>query len=202
MHAYGTIASGGAFLIMERLYGQTWRAILRERKTIEREPTVWLAIVRRARRRARQGVVHRDLAGERHRSGDGRFDATLVKVLDFGIAKQIDGQGDTDAPACRDRSCTLGYMPPEQLAAKTVDHRADIFAVGVMAWEALCGSRPFGGSTVAELAIAMQSAPQRRPIGLSPTLTGVLDKALSPDAGRRHASAAELKRSLISALKS
>ena len=204
VHAYGTIASGGAFLIMERLYGQTWRAILRERKTIERETlTVWLAQLCDALVAAHgKGVVHRDLKPENVivRETDD-LDATLVKVLDFGIAKQIDGQGDTDGTSVSGQIMgTLGYMPPEQLAAKTVDHRADIFAVGVMAWEALCGSRPFDGSTAAELAIAMQSAPQRRPIGLSPALTGVLDKALSPDAGRRHASAAELRRSLLSAL--
>jgi len=205
VHAYGTIASGGAFLIMERLYGQTWRAILRERKTIERDTlTVWLAQLCDALVAAhRKGVVHRDLKPENVIVREMEDpDATQLKVLDFGVAKQVDGQGDTDGSSVSGLIMgTLGYMAPEQLAARTVDHRADIFAVGVMAWEALCGHRPFDGSTAAELAIAMQSAPQRRPIALNPTLTGVLDKALSPDAGRRHASAAELKRSLIAGLK-
>ena len=148
-------------------------------------------------------MLHRDLKPENvivRETED--VDATQLKVLDFGIAKQIDRQGDTDGTSVSGQIMgTLGYMAPEQLAAKTVDHRADIFAVGVMAWESLCGYRPFEGSTAAELAIAMQGAPQRRPISVSPALIAVLEKALSPDVGRRHPSAADLKRSLLAALK-
>ena len=159
---------------MERLYGQTWRAILRERKTIERDTlTVWLAQLCDALVAAHgKGVVHRDLKPENvivRETED--LDATQLKVLDFGIAKQIDGQGDTDGSSVSGQIMgTLGYMAPEQLAAKTVDHRADIFAVGVMAWEALCGYRPFEGSTAAELAIAMQKRTATPPIAIEPAL--------------------------------
>ena len=91
-------------------------------------------------------------------------------------------------------------MAPEQLAGKPVDHRADIFAVGVMAWEALCGSRPFQGTTAAELAIAMQSRPVAPPGVFGFVLRDVLENALATDPHRRPASALELKQQLIAAI--
>ncbi len=203
VHDYGTLAAGGAFLIMERLHGRTWRAILRERVTIDRATlAVWVAQLCDALIAAHaNAVVHRDLKPENVIVRD-TDEMTILKVLDFGIAKQTDGQGDTDGTSLSGQVMgTLGYMAPEQLAGKTVDHRADIFAVGVMAWEASCGHRPFQGSTAAELAIAMQDAPHDPPTQMSPALRQVLEKALSRDAGGRHATAVELRRTLVASLR-
>ncbi|MBY0492959.1 MAG: serine/threonine protein kinase [Cyanobacteria bacterium] len=198
---HGSLAPGGAFLVMERVYGVTWRALLRDRKTIDRETLrVWIeqpcdaVIAAHAR-----GIVHRDLKPENviiQETAEG----TRLKVLDFGIAKQINAQGETDGTSFAGQVVgTLGYMAPEQLEGKPVDHRADVFAIGVMAWEAICGARPFAGTTAAELAIVMQQPP----IGpsMSGTLRSVLEKALSRTANDRHLSATELKWSLTDALK-
>ena len=143
IHDHGSLSAGGAYLVMERLYGSTWRAALRERSTIEpRTLRLWLDQLCDALVAAHaKGVVHRDLKPENiiiQETGD----RTLLKVLDFGIAKQTSGQGDTDGTSVSGLVIgTPGYMAPEQLAGKPVDLRADIFAVGVMAWEALCGAR-------------------------------------------------------------
>jgi serine/threonine protein kinase len=129
---------------------------------------------------------------------DGR---TTLKVLDFGIAKQLDGQGGTDGTSMSGLVIgTLGYMAPEQLAGKPVDHRADLFAVGVMAWEAVCGCRPFEGTTAAELAIAMQHPPPEPPVEMNAGLRRVLERCLSPDAAQRQQTAGDLKRSLSASL--
>jgi tRNA A-37 threonylcarbamoyl transferase component Bud32 len=201
VHDHGSLSAGGAYLVMERLYGSTWRAALRERGTIEpRTLRVWLNQLCDALVAAHgKGVVHRDLKPENIIILDG--DRTALKVLDFGIAKQTSGQGDTDGTSVSGMVIgTPGYMAPEQLAGKTVDSRADIFAVGVMAWEALCGSRPFQGTTAAELAIAMQTPPVAPSGAFSFVLRDVLESSLSSDPRRRPASALELKQRLGAAI--
>ena len=65
-----------------------------------------------------------------------------VKVLDFGIAKAADSQGETTTGAIKGKAT---YMSPEQAARKPADRRADIFATGVMMWEALAGKRLWSG---------------------------------------------------------
>ena len=186
---------------MERLYGSTWRASLRERGTIEpRTLRLWLDQLCDALVAAHaKGIVHRDLKPENiiiQEAGD----RTQLKVLDFGIAKQTNAQGDTDGTSVSGLVIgTPGYMAPEQLAGRPVDLRADIFAVGVMAWEALCGSRPFQGTTAAELAIAMQKPPLSPPVAFGTALREVLNSALATDPHRRPASAVELKQRLRAA---
>ena len=202
VHDHGPLSAGGAYLVMERLYGSTWRASLRERGTIEpRTLRLWLGQLCDALVAAHaKGVVHRDLKPENiiiQENGGG----TDLKVLDFGIAKQTNPQGETDGTSVSGLVIgTPGYMAPEQLAGRPVDHRADIFAVGVMAWEALCGSRPFEGATAAELAIAMQKPPVVQPATFSHALREVLNGALSADPMRRPASAIELKQLLKAAI--
>jgi serine/threonine-protein kinase len=202
IHDHGSLSAGGAYLVMERLYGSTWRASLREQGTIApRTLRVWLGQLCDALVAAHaKGVVHRDLKPENiiiQETGDG----PQLKVLDFGIAKQTSGQGDTDGTSVSGLVIgTPGYMAPEQLAGRPVDHRADIFAVGVMTWEALCGSRPFQGATAAELAIAMQRPPLAPPSAFSHPLREVLYGALAADPHRRTASALELKQLLKAAI--
>ena len=146
-----------------------------------------------------KGVVHRDLKPENIIIQEG--DRTDLKVLDFGIAKQTNPLGDTDGTSFSGLVLgTPGYMAPEQLAGRPVDHRADIFAVGVMAWEALCGSRPFQGTTAAELAVAMQSPPVVPPGAFGFVLRDVLENCLATQPVRRPSSALELKQRLNAAI--
>lgn len=201
IHDHGSLSAGGAYLVMERLYGSTWRASLREQGTIEpRTLRVWLNQLCDALVAAHaKGVVHRDLKPENIIIQQG--DRTQLKVLDFGIAKLTSGQSDTDGTSASGMVIgTLGYMAPEQLAGKPVDVRADIFAVGVMTWEALCGSRPFQGTTAAELAIAMQKPPIAPSDGFGSVLSEVLEHSLAADPHRRPASALELKQRLNAAI--
>ena len=112
-----------------------------------------------------QGVIHRDLKPANIRV---RPDGT-VKVLDFGLAKAMEGSGSdaSESPTMTAAATASGvilgtaaYMSPEQARGKLVDKRADIWAFGAVLYEMLTGKRPFKGRDVSEvLAAVIQSAP-------------------------------------------
>ena len=202
VHDYGTLASGSAFLVMERLHGATWRTVLRERGGIApRELAAWVEQLCDALIAAHaNGVVHRDLKPENVIIVR-RPEGSLLKVLDFGLAKQFDADGETEGLSLAGAVMgTPGYMSPEQLAGRSVDHRADVFAVAVMVWEALSGRKPFDGSTPADLALAMHLAPPAVPDEIPPAVGQVLRRALAHDPARRVATVTDLRRDLLAAL--
>ena len=104
-----------------------------------------------------KGIVHRDLKPSNlFLTPDGR-----VKILDFGLARLEDGSeglatlGSADRTQAGRAVGTLGYMSPEQARGRDVDARSDIFSLGVVLYEMLAGSRPFGGQSAAEVYAAL-----------------------------------------------
>jgi eukaryotic-like serine/threonine-protein kinase len=139
------------------------------------------------------GVVHRDLKPENVLiAGPDR-----VKIIDFGIAKMSDLEGMT---ATRFILGTPRYMSPEQIRGKTVDARADLYALGVVTYEALVGSPPFDGPSPIALSFAQCTEPaptlaSRRP-GLSPEWEAFVHKSLGKEPSERFQSAAEMRAAL------
>ena len=96
----------------------------------------------------KQGIVHRDLKPENIYLEKRPQHPEFVKILDFGIAKVMKGDGSVDphAPQLTATGQTLGtleYMSPEQLMGKQLDGRSDIYALGVLAYELITGRLPF-----------------------------------------------------------
>lgn len=97
---------------------------------------------------------------------------------------------------------TFGYMSPEQLTGEAVDERGDIFALGVMIYEALTGTRPFRGRSAAELLHAILHEPVHLD-GAGPAseaLAAILQRCLAKEPSQRFASVAALRAELIPAL--
>ncbi len=160
----------------------------------------------------RQGIVHRDLKpGNVMVTRDGR-----VKVLDFGLAKLLDrpsgftpadetalvADGTVTAPGTQLGAIvgTVHYMAPEQAQGLPVDHRADIFSLGILLYEMAAGVRPFGGDTAMAVLSSIIKEPPRALAEVKPDLplafTGVVERCLEKDRERRLQDASELRAAL------
>jgi serine/threonine protein kinase/tetratricopeptide (TPR) repeat protein len=128
------------------------------------------------------GVAHRDLKPDNVLLSSG-----YAVVTDFGIAKAVSSSRDEADPELTSRGMTVGtpaYMAPEQATADpTADHRVDMYALGVMAFEILTGQRPFVGRTAQELLVAHIMRPPPpiadRRLDLPPGLATLVMRCLS-----------------------
>lgn len=205
---YGSLGSDGAFLVMELVNGQTLRHELRRDVCLapERLAYVMEGVCDAVAEAHKAGVIHRDLKPENILLTEADDPSKqIVKVLDFGIAKILSG-GDDASPSITVPGSvmgTLGYMSPEQIEGRPVDARTDIFALGVIAIEALTGSRPFSGSTIAALAASMAS--ERVVINIDePRVSGlveVLSRAVAYDPEDRYGTVTEFREALVPALR-
>jgi eukaryotic-like serine/threonine-protein kinase len=138
-----------------------------------------------------RGIVHRDLKPDNIYLSQGPEGST-VKVLDFGIAKLLDPEDLHDSVATQTGS-TLGtpsYMAPEQATgAKDVDHRADVWALGVIAYECLSGMRPIEGQSAGQVIMRLMTTgitPLARVTrGLPEDVTALVDRMLARETTRR-----------------
>ena len=135
------------------------------------------------------GVVHRDATPHNiFVTYDGQ-----VKVVDFGIAKAMDSSLETRTGELKGK---VAYMPPEQASAKRVDRRADIFAVGVMLWEAATGRRMWKGMNEIAIMHSLFAGEIPSPRSVDARVPEDLDRicriALSPTPEYRYATAAEM----------
>lgn len=186
---------GQPYLVMEHLQGETLKHRV-ERGPIPTGEALKLAVqIADALQEAHQKrIIHRDIKPANifvTRRGD-------AKVLDFGLAKQIDGERkdeeDLSTVLTRAGSTlgTLNYMSPEQVKGEVLDARTDIFSLGVVFYEMVTGLHPFRRKTAGETASSIlkeDPAPLDRYVDEAPeTLQHILRKMLSKNPERRHGS--------------
>jgi tetratricopeptide (TPR) repeat protein len=156
---YGETAEGQPYIVMELIQGQTLNEKLREGSLPLPEAVRIVSFIAEALGEAHHhGVVHRDVKP----SNVVITERGLVKVLDFGLVKQINEQsgmlGGSDQktlPSTRTRSDVIVgtplYLSPEQATGKSVDGRSDLFALGVVLYECITGQSAFAGGSVIEI---------------------------------------------------
>jgi serine/threonine protein kinase/photosystem II stability/assembly factor-like uncharacterized protein len=189
------------YLVMELVEGQPLSELARGTKLTTEAVTRYGVQIAEALAHAHdRQIVHRDLKGANVViTHDGR-----VKVLDFGLARRLD-QAAVDAITRsqasleRDRSIvgTLPYMAPEVLTGETAGYQSDIWALGVLLYEAVTGQLPFGGSTAYGLSAAiLHELPKPLPSSVPPGLCAVIVRCLAKDLKDRFQRASEVRSAL------
>lgn len=195
-HLYdvGALPSGSGYLVMELIEGQTLTERIRQGPIPVEEALRIAAQIRDALEAAHEKhITHRDLKpGNVMLTSEGSS-GSVVKVLDFGLAKQgrdpeksASASDPTNSPtltiAATDAGMILGtaaYMSPEQAKGKSVDKRADIWAFGVVLFEMLTGERPFKGEDAGDiLASVIKEQPnfEKLPAQVRPLIESCLEK--------------------------
>lgn len=184
-------AAGIPYIAMELLDGHSLSQLMDQERPGPLEDKIHLIVqvCRGLDFAHKRGVIHRDIKpGNIQVLPDG-----TAKILDFGIARREDTTLKTKTGLVMG---TPNYMAPEQIVGNPVDHRSDMWALGIILYELLSGHRPFDSETVPSLIyrIVHQSLPSldARKLGLPQELVDVVNKALSKDPNARYRDMAEL----------
>jgi len=198
-------ADGGLYIVMELIDGQPLSALIgKEGLPVESVLRYGVQIARALAHSHNRNIVHRDLKSANVMvTPEG-----LVKVLDFGLARRLrpedlaeSGQTIDKLEATVDSATestggltgTLPYMPPEVLHGQEADHRGDIWALGVVLYEAACGKLPFHGRTAFETTSAiLHEPPPALPSWVPGGLWAIVQKCLSKEVAQRYQRAGEV----------
>ena len=197
-------SDGADFIVMEYVEGETLASRLSTGPLPVREAVQAGIQVADALDEAHsRGIIHRDIKSANLM----RTSRGLVKVLDFGLAKILPGTG-ADVTRAQVTVAgmvigTVSYMAPEQALGKSVDHRSDLFSLGVVLYEMLTGRVPFEGATPTEIIdhILHQDPP---PVSsyvssVPPSMDAVIARALEKSPAFRYQSAREIHADLKTA---
>ena len=199
IHDFGRLGGEGAYLVMERVAGTSWRAELqRLGKIPPATAATWFDQLLGGLNAAHEaGVVHRDLKPENVIIEPRENVGGLLKILDFGVAK---------APSQASESWkstetgivmgTMAYMSPEQLRGEPADWRSDIFSTGLMAVEAISGKLP---RRTADGAVVVAALSEQ--LRVEDAVLQVLWRCLAEDPQQRASSVMEIRESLVSTLR-
>jgi serine/threonine-protein kinase len=189
------------YLVTELLEGETLRATIeRGPLGLKRTTDVALQLVAGLAAAHGRGIVHRDLKPDNiFLTRDG-----VVKILDFGLAKQgarSAGEAGEAGLTIAATSAglilgTVGYMAPEQVRGETADPRADLFAVGTIIYEMVSGQRAFHGDSPADtMSAVLREQPPDLVLrtGTPPALARIVRRCLEKDSSERFQSARDLR---------
>jgi tRNA A-37 threonylcarbamoyl transferase component Bud32 len=197
---FGRTEDGTLFLVMELLEGESLDAKLEGGRSlpVAKALEVTRQMLQGLAHAHTQGVVHRDLKPENVYLTPHGEQTDFVKILDFGIAKLAsageDGEGGRSLTRTGMVFGTPKYLSPEQALGDKIDHRADLYAVGIILWEMLTGRAPFEADSAVDVLSQHLTAPPpslaahgRFPRGLQ----AVIDRAMAKRPDDRFANAEE-----------
>ncbi|MDQ3898685.1 MAG: protein kinase, partial [Actinomycetota bacterium] len=189
---------GSYYIVMEYVDGTTLRDIIRSEGPVEpaRAAEVGADIAAALSVAHQHGIVHRDVKPGNVLIANA---TNSVKVADFGIARAGDPRESLTMTGAVMGTAT--YLSPEQAQGHPIDHRTDIYALGVVLYEMLAGRPPFSGDTPMAIAYKHLSelpmAPSTHNAAVPPALDGVVLRAMEKDPDARYASADELVADLL-----
>jgi tRNA A-37 threonylcarbamoyl transferase component Bud32 len=198
---FGQTDDGRTFVVMEYLEGESLAECLARETRLPEQRVLRIAQQAASALAAAhaQGIVHRDIKPEnlfllRRKEQD------FVKVVDFGISKSLRASGEEDAPRLTQTGMVLGtplYMSPEQARGDDeLDQRVDIYALGVIMYEAATGRVPFIGNNYLSVISQVLNEVPKHPREIVPELSeefeAIVMRAMSKDKHERYASAQEM----------
>ncbi|HSO37431.1 MAG TPA: serine/threonine-protein kinase, partial [Labilithrix sp.] len=203
---HGVTPDGDAYIVMELLEGRDLAAHLASHGPMSpRDVAALVAQVAKALAKAHQvGVVHRDIKPDNVFLCEAEGGELFVKLLDFGIAKREQQRISDAATTTGAVVGTPYYMSPEQiLGERDIDARTDIWSLGVVAYEAMVGARPFDGATVGAITLAIHTTTPSITAhvpGAPPALDAWIQRACARDRDARFQTAREASAALSQAV--
>jgi serine/threonine protein kinase len=214
IYDFGGTPDKTLYLAMELVEGETLRGIIERTGPLapSRAAEITRQVADALAAAHHLGIVHRDLKPDNimlARHHDGR---DWVKVVDFGIAKTMQGNSDREGGGSQTLTTagvSLGtpeYMSPEQLAGERLDNRTDLYSLGLVLFNMLTANLPYPQVTSRETLVRRLTS---RPVSLSeiapgriwpPALQSALDKALAPEPGDRYSAVADFGRDVVNAI--
>jgi eukaryotic-like serine/threonine-protein kinase len=197
VHLAGTTSDGRPVMVMKRIEGRSWRAMLDEERDLARDIDILMDVCRALHFAHSRGVVHRDVKPANVMVGS----FGEVYLVDWGIAVGVSDQAPLELPRARDVEGISGspwYMAPEMASpVGVVDERADVFLAGAVLFELITGRPPYSRASVAESLLAahkMDRAPF--PEDAPEELVQICSRAMARDRTERYQSAGELRAAL------
>ncbi len=202
---FGTTTEGEFYFIMEFLQGESLADRLKHQHLLAPPLALQIAaqVADALAASHAHGIIHRDLKPENifliNRGGIPDF----VKVLDFGLAKLT--QGEEKVSHKTRTGSVMGtpyYMAPEQCEGKAnIDHRADLYSLGIILFEMLTGKVPFGGEGYGEIIVKHMTMPPPSPRAINPMVTAaqeaVVARALTKNRDDRFPSMTEFREAIL-----
>ena len=198
---FGTTPKGMKYLVMQYLEGKELRELTGVSLPVEQAVSIGVQVLRALEHAHKRGLVHRDLKPENIflvRDDDGQ---DMVKLVDFGIVKLLEGAGQEKLTRMGMAFGTPTYMSPEQAAGGTIDERTDLYAVGVLLYEMLTGAPPFDADEPGILLrMHILADPPPLPDTIPAPVAQVVSRLLAKEPGERYADAHEARCALAASL--
>jgi serine/threonine protein kinase len=204
----GISSEGIAYLVMELLEGYTLTEELRQKGALSlgRAAQILYPVCSVLYKAHAAGIIHRDIKPDNiflHQTAEGE----VVKVVDFGIAKLMESNGSIDINSLTATGKIIGtpvYMAPERLEGKPYDGRSDVYSLGIVLYEMLCGRVPFYSSRDIFATVHMHLTKEPQPLrtinsNVSESIEALVLRALSKDPEKRTA-AKELGEDFLAAI--
>ncbi|MEW6741272.1 MAG: tetratricopeptide repeat protein [Planctomycetota bacterium] len=193
-------ADGLFYLAMEYVEGRSLRDVLRDAGRLPIRTAVHIVrqVLSALAQAHRQGIIHRDLKPDNIMVMDEPAPLPSIKVLDFGISKLIEPTGDLLKTQTGRIVGTPMYMSPEQCTGEPLDHRSDLYGVGLILFELVTGRPPFRGDSVTEILLkhAGEEAPRASAVSedldLPRDLEAIIHRALAKDRNQRFDAAEQM----------